>query len=87
MTLASPLSNSLPASILASTLISLLPSQPAFTQTLWLPFPFDSKGVAFRQLFQFARGGWAAKVVKGCIFLQGNNSMLVNPVGGTLNNV
>lgn len=36
-----------------------------------------------RQLFQFARGGCAAKVVKGCIFLQGNNSVLVNPVGGT----
>ena len=50
-------------------------------------FWFGRNLVAFRQLFQFARGGCAAKVVKGCIFLQDNNSMLVNPVGGTLSNV
>ena len=50
-------------------------------------FWFGRNLVAFRQLFQFARGGCAAKVVKGCIFLQDNSSMLVNPVGGTLSSV
>ena len=81
MTLASPLSNSLPASILASTLISLLPSQPAFTQTLWLPFPFDSKGTSLPSDSFFSspeadgrlrllRVAYSCRVITPCLSIQ-----------------